>query len=89
MYNLFRNFWILGLEFYVRLSKFGLVRHTCSNRVFLMGHDCIVVVTWTSYFISSRKSVWAMNVLVQAYCLSLERWSEPSYLAAMYLVSPW
>ena len=33
----------------------------------------------------SRKRVRAIGDLVQACCLSFERWSEPPYLAIMYL----
>ena len=46
-----------------------------------------------SYLFSSRKSVVATCDLVQACCLSLERCSEPLYLAYIYiyiyLASPW
>ena len=38
-----------------------------------------------SYLFSSRKSVVATCDLVQACCLSLERCSEPLYLAYIYI----
>ena len=44
---------------------------------------------WISYSLSSRKNIIAIGDLMQTCCLSLGRWSEPLYLAAIYLVSPW
>ena len=54
-----------------------------------MGNERFAVVTCISYSFSRRKSVRAMRDRMQACCLSLGRWSDPPYLAAICLVSPW
>ena len=46
-----------------------------------MGNAWFVVVVCISYSLSNRKSVLAMDDLVQACCLSLGRCNEPLYLA--------
>ena len=46
-------------------------------------------MTCISYSLSRRKNVLTMGDRTHVCCLSLERWREPPYLAAMCLVSPW
>ena len=72
-----------------RLVYVGLDNHSCLKGILPMGNDRFEVVVWVSYYLSSRKGVWAMGDQVQACCLSLGRWSEPSYLAVIYLMRPW
>ena len=54
-----------------------------------MGYEQFAMVVWISYSLSSWNNVCAMGDLVQVWCLNLERWSEPPYLANVYLVRPW
>lgn len=54
-----------------------------------MGNERFAVVTCVLYSLSSKQGVDAMGDRMQACYLSLDRWSEPPYLAATYLVSPW
>ena len=56
---------------------------------FFMGNVRFVVLMCISYSLSRRKNVRAMGDCMQACCLNLGRWSEPPYLAAICLVSPW
>ena len=89
VYSLLRYFWDFILEVSVRLVYIGLDSHVCSSGVFLRGKARFAVVTCISYSLLSRKRVLAMGDLVHACCLSFGRCSEPSYLAVIYLVSPW
>ena len=89
MYSLLRYFWVFESTQFVRLAYVGLFFHVCSSGVVLMGNARFVVVTCISYSHSSRKNVRAMGDLLQACCLSLERCSEPPYLAVVYLARPW
>ena len=89
MYSLARYLCDFILEASVRLAYVCWVIHICSMGVFLRGNPRFVVVTWISYSLFNRKRVLAMGDLVHACCLSLERCSEPPYLATMYLVRPW
>ena len=54
-----------------------------------MEHEQFAMVVWISYSLSSWNNVRAMIDLVQAWCLRLERWNEPPYLADVYLMRPW
>ena len=80
------------MEFYLEASSrvvyIGLDNHACSSEVFLRGNARVAVVTCISYSLLSRKRVRAVGDLTHACCLSFGRWSEPPYLAAMYLVRP-
>ena len=76
------------LEASSRVVYIGLDSHACSSGVFLRGNARLAVVTCISYSFVSRKRVRAMGDLVHACCFSFGRWSEPPYLAAMYLVRP-
>ena len=67
------------------MAYVGLFFHACSSGVVLMGNARFAVVTCISYSLSSKKSVLAMSDLEQACCLSLERCSEPPYLADIYI----
>ena len=61
--------------------------HSFSNGVFLMGNARFAVVTCISYSLSRRNNVLAMGDRMHACCLSVERWSDPPYLATMCLAS--
>lgn len=41
------------------------------------------------FFLSRRKRILAMGDLIHACCLSLGRWRDPPYMAAMCLARPW
>jgi uncharacterized 2Fe-2S/4Fe-4S cluster protein (DUF4445 family) len=59
-----------------------------SSDVISIGNARFAVATYILYSLCSRKSVLAMDDLVHACCLSLERCNEPPYLAEIYLVRP-
>lgn len=53
-----------------------------------MGNARVAVVTCILYYLSRRNNVLAMGERTHACCLSLGRWKEPPYLAAMCLARP-
>jgi hypothetical protein len=56
---------------------------------FLMGNAQLIIRTCILHPLSSRMDVLALDDLMQICCLSLRRWSEPPYLAKIYLANAW
>lgn len=60
-----------------------------SGGCLFMGNVRSAMVVYILYSLSNTNSVLSMGDMWRAWYFHLGRWREPSYLADMYLVSPW